>query len=227
MGTIKFISNYSSLPNMYEYLELLTYIAKKEGLFGSLKTSTLGISKELAISQQTISRKLREMENKGLIKRIASPNGMVISLDNKGREFLQKNYQQLSNVFKAKKTSITGTIKRGIGEGAYYVSQAQYQKQFKAKLGFNPYQGTLNIRINREELAQFLANKEKNEIDGFSTKTRTFGSITAYRIKINNIEASIVIPERTRHAEDIIEVIAPVNLRDSLKLDGKSKVKLS
>ncbi len=212
---------------MYEYLELLTYIAKKEGLFGSLKTSTLGISKELSISQQTISRKLKEMESKELIKRTASPNGMVISLDNKGRELLQKNYQELNHVFKVKKTSITGIIEKGIGEGSYYVSQAQYQKQFKAKLGFSPYQGTLNIRIDKEELTKFLANKEKIDINGFTTKTRTFGKIAAYKIKINNTEATIVIPERTRHADDIIEVVAPVNLRDSLKLDDSNKVKIS
>lgn len=212
---------------MYEYLELLLHIAKKEGLFGSLNSSTLRISKELSISQQTISRKLKEMESKELIKRTASQNGMVISLHNKGRELLQKNYQELSHVFKVKKTSITGIIEKGIGEGAYYVSQNRYQKQFKAKLGFSPYQGTLNIRIDEEELTKFLANKEKIKINGFTTKTRTFGEIVAYKIKLNNTEATIVIPERTRHAEDIIEVIAPLNLRDSLKLDANDKVKLS
>jgi len=212
---------------MHEYLELLLYITKKEGLFGSLKSSTLQISKELDISQQTISRKLREMENKGLITRLASPNGLTISLDNKGRELLQNNYQQLSQLFKTKKTSIQGIIQKGIGEGAYYVSQKQYQQQFKEKLNFNPFPGTLNLKINKEELAQFLANKQKINISSFTTKTRTFGQLTAYKVKTSNIEASIVIPERTRHAEDIIEVIAPINLRDELKLKEEDKVKLS
>lgn len=212
---------------MYEYLELLLYIAKKEGLFGSLRSSTLRISKEIGISQQTISRKLKEMENKGLITRSASPNGLVISLDNKGRDFLQKNYQDLNLIFKIKKKAITGIIQKGIGEGAYYVLQKQYQQQFKAKLGFNAFPGTLNLKINKEELAPFLANKKQIEINGFTTKTRSFGSIKAYKIKINNIESAIVKPERARHPEDIIEIIAPVNLRDSLKLNDNNKVKLS
>ena len=82
---------------MYEYLELLLYIAKKEGLFGSLKSSTLKISKELSISQQSISRKLREMENKSLIKRLTSPNGLIVSLDENGRAILQGQYKELSN----------------------------------------------------------------------------------------------------------------------------------
>src|SRR3989344_8590538 len=120
MSIITFISNYPFLPLMYDYLELLLYIAKKEGLFGSLKISTLKMSKELNIPQQTISRKLREMEDIALIKRTASPNGLTISMDSKGREALQKNYQQLNSIFRAKKTSITGIMKKGFGEGAYY-----------------------------------------------------------------------------------------------------------
>ena len=40
----------------------------------------------------------------------------------------------------------------------------------------------------KEEFDQFLLNKNKMIIDAFSTKTRTFGSIAAYKIRINNIE---------------------------------------
>lgn len=212
---------------MHEYSELLLYIAKKEGLFGSLQSSTLQISRELSISQQTISRKLREMEKKGLVKRLANPNGLTVSLDNKGREFLQSNYRALSQLFKAQKTTTSGTVEKGIGEGSYYVSQKQYQQEFKSKLGFNAFPGTLNLKINKEELAQFLANKQEIMINGFATKTRSFGSITAYKIKINGIEAAIVKPERARHPEDIIEIIAPVNLREELRLTDKTKLKLS
>lgn len=212
---------------MYDYLELLLYTAKKEGLFGSLKISTLKMSKELNIPQQTISRKLREMENESLIKRSASPNGLTISLDNKGREMLQKNYQQLNSIFKAKKTSIIGILKKGFGEGAYYVSQKQYQQRFKEKMGFEAYPGTLNLQINKEELLLFVSNSEPVKIEGFQTKERTFGSLTCYKVKIKNTDAAIVVPERTRHSEDMIELIAPVNLRDSLNLKENDKVKLS
>jgi len=212
---------------MYIYLELLLYISKKGGLFGSLETSTLKLSKELNISQQTISRKLREMETKQLIKRAVSPKGLILSLDNNGRDFLQKNYNELNQIFKINKTSITGIMQKGIGEGAYYVSQNQYQQQFKQKLGFIAFPGTLNLRINKEELAQLLAQKEHIKINSFTTKTRSFGALTCYKIKIAHIEAAIVKPERARHPEDTVEIIAPVNLRDSLKLKDNDKIKLS
>jgi len=212
---------------MYEYLELLLYIAKKEGLFGSLSTSTLKISKELNISQQTISRKLREMEKTDLIKRSASPNGLTISLNEKGIELLQENYKDLSIVFGAQKKEIKGTIQKGIGEGAYYVSQSKYQKQFKENLGFEAFPGTLNLKIKKEELAQLLANKQKIIIKGFETKERSFGKITCYKININKNQATIVKPERARHPEDIIEIIAGVNLRSLLKLQDNDQVKIN
>lgn len=227
ISNIKFISKYSFLAYMYEYLELLLHIAKKGGLFGSLKSSTLKISKELSISQQSISRKLREMENKGLIQRLASPNGLTVSLDGKGREFLQQRYKELSNIYGTKKIGIFGAVETGIEEGSYYVSQKQYQEQFKEKIGFNAFPGTLNLRVDKEKLAQFLANKEVVEIKGFNTKTRSFGALTCYKVRVNQIKGAIVKPERARHPEDIVEIIASVNLRDSLKLDDGHEIKLS
>jgi riboflavin kinase len=227
LSNVRFISKYSFLAYMYEYLELLLYIARKGGLFGSLGSSTLKISREVGISQQSISRKLREMENKGLVKRLVSPNGLKVSLDNKGREFLQKNYRELSDVFKAKKTEITGIVQKGIEEGSYYVAQKGYQQGFKGKLGFNAFPGTLNLKIDKEELMSFLADKEVIEIGGFVTKTRSFGGLSCYKIKVGNVDGAIVKPERARHPEDIIEIVAPVNLRDSLKLKDNSKLKLS
>ncbi|MBW2974729.1 CTP-dependent riboflavin kinase [Candidatus Woesearchaeota archaeon] len=211
---------------MYEYMQLLMYIAKKEGLFGSLKDSTLRISRETGISQQTISRKLQEMENKGLITRSATPKGLIVSLDKKGREILEERYRDLKGIFEAKKTAIAGIIQKGIGEGSYYISQKMYQKQIKAGFGFDAFPGTLNIRVNKEELASFLAGINPVRIKGFTTKTRTFGQITAYKIRINNIEGTIVKPERTRHAEDIIEVVAAVNLRDRLRLKDGDEIKI-
>lgn len=228
MSNIKFISKYSILTCMYEHLELLEYIAKNGGLFGSLKSSTSKISKELKISQQTISRKFRVMEQKGLIERFASPNGITASINDKGRELLQINYRELRCIFKSKKTKISGILQKGIGEGAYYVSQMEYQKQFRDKLGFSAFHGTLNLKINKEELIRFIANKAPIKINGFETKTRSFGYLTCYKIKIrDNLNAAIVKAERARHPEDIIEIIADVNLRDSLKLNDGDNVKIS
>ncbi len=53
----------------YNHLELLMYLADKSKLFIPLETSTNRIASDLKTSQQTISRKLREMEKQALIIR--------------------------------------------------------------------------------------------------------------------------------------------------------------
>ena len=211
---------------MYDYFEILMHIAKKGGLFGRLESSTAVIAKDLKISQQSVSRKLRDMEAKQLIKRNVRPDGISITINEKGRAFLKQNFDQLKNIF-AGKENIDGIVKIGIGEGAYYVSLAGYQNQFIKKLGFKAFNGTLNLQINRKDVDNFLSSLKEIEISGFSTKLRTFGSLKCYKIRINNFDAAIIIPERARRSEDIIELIAPVNLRDGLKLTDNDKVTIT
>ena len=201
------------------------YTARKRGLFDDLKSSTSEIASDLKVSQQTISRKLREMEIKGLIKREVLADGLRISIDDKGRDFLKNIFFDLRAVF-TKKNELSGYVSSGIGEGRYYVSLANYQKQFENKLNFRAYPGTLNLNVKKPDALNFLNNLKPITINGFKTKTRTFGSLTCYKIKLDSIQASIVVPERARHSEDIIEVIAPVYLRGKLKLKDGDKIKL-
>jgi riboflavin kinase len=43
--------------------------------------------------------------------------------------------------------------------------------------------------------------------------TQSFGECKCYRIKLNGIDAAVVQPERSRYPPELIEVIAPVQLR--------------
>lgn len=204
----------------------MLHIVKKGGLFTLLSTSTSKIAKDLRISQQTISRKLREMETLGLLTRNVSPKGLSIILTQKARDFLKQHFNELNIIF-SKKTGLVGIIETGVGEGKYYVALPAYQRQFKNKLNFKAFPGTLNLKTKKEDTLLFLNSSEPIKINGFTTKSRTYGSLTCYKVKIDNIEAAIVIPERARHGEDIIEVLAPVNLRKKLNLKDGTKIKLS
>ena len=210
---------------MYDHIEILMHIAKK-GLFDVIKTSTLKIASELDVSQQTVSRDLRDMEKLGLIKREATPNGISIMLDEKGIDFLKKHFNELGKIFERKK-ELYGFVTKGIGEGSYYVGLDGYQRQFRKKLGFKAYPGTLNIKVDEKDALSFLNLLELIDINAFSTKKRTYGPLKCYKIKINGISAAIVVPERARHGKEIIEVIAPVYLRDKLGLKENQKIRLT
>ena len=210
---------------MHEFMTLLEYIAEKAGSFGSLETSTSVIANDLTTSQQTISRKLIEFENGGLILRKTTPRGMTLQLDEKGRDILEKKFRLLSGVFKKGNDSLSGELTTGLGEGAYYVDQEPYQEQFLSKLGFRAFPGTLNLTMEESQLAK-LGGKEKISITGFEAKERTFGALTCYRALLHKQEVAIAVPDRTTHSKEILEVIAPDNLRDTLGLKDGDTIKV-
>lgn len=110
-----------------------------------------------------------------------------------------------------------------MGEGRYYVSIEGYRRQFKEKLGFDPYPGTLNLKIPREEMyfRSRLDEEEGIKIEGFKTEERTFGDVKAFKCRVKGVEGAVVIPQRTHYPKNVLELIAPVRLREVLSLkDG-------
>lgn len=208
---------------------LLLHLAKKTRLFNSVKTSTGEISSEFQVSQQTVSRKLRELKQKGLITLAASPQGCEISLSEKGIAEIKMHFFELKAFFESRKKmrELEGTVSLGFGEGKYYISRKQYLEQFKELLGFKPFFGTLNLLVEEQKLAGFLLNSKPIFIRGFSTKERSFGSLKAFKISIMGVQGAIIIPERTKHAKNTIEIIAPVFLRKKFRLKENSRIKIS
>ncbi len=193
----------------------------------TFSSSTLKIAQSLGISQQSVSRNLRELKRKGLIELETSPRGINARPSKQGLGILKADYIELKNVFEPKKAlSLQGILTKGLGEGSYYMSLSPYVKQFEQKLGFKPFAGTLNLIIDEAELFAFLSGLEGTKISGFKTKDRTFGSIKAFRVKVGAETAAIIFPERSTHPPDQIEVIAGSNLREKLRLKEGSKVVL-
>ena len=81
-----------------------------------------------------------------------------------------------------------------MGEGKYYTEQKGYVEQFKEKLGFIPYPGTLNVEIEYVERnkLRLLKNYGGIIIDDFKTKNRTFGKVLCSHSKILGPKVSLV-----------------------------------
>lgn len=211
-------------------LYFLLYLAQKIGLQGAGEMTTRKIAEELAVSQQTASRKLHEFAEEELIVRQVTPKGITVRLTQKGREKLQALYGALSGIFDAdrQKVPLAGTVKEGLGEGRFYMSQEGYTKQFQEILQFVPYAGTLNLAVDKNAAEMFLGGKQQYSIQGFTTKERTFGALLCYKIQIitknKNINGAVIVPERSVHSFNTHEIIAPMYLRDVLKLKNGSEV---
>lgn len=197
------------------------------------KISTEYLSNKLWISQQTASRYLIELERKGWIDRKVTPEGSLIKIEEAGAVELQKLYANLKILMeKSYPPSVTlqGTVFTGLGEGAYYVNKPDYKKQIMAKLGFEPYPGTLNVKLTQDyeiKTRQDLEAYPAIDVVGFQNQDRSFGLVKCYPALIGGkIRGAFLTATRSHYDTSVLEIIAPVCLRKQLNLKDGSKVKV-
>lgn len=184
------------------------------------------LAKLMGISQQSASRLIITLSSKNYINRVLENRRQNISLTEKGLDLLFSELDSLSRILNMSDSiTIEGEVKGGLGEGRYYISRKFYIIQFQSKLGFIPYLGTLNIKVDSsfENELRRLRNSSGIHIEGFKTEDRTFGPVKAFRAWIMDTECAAILPERTVHT-DVLELISKEYLRDKLELRDNSKV---
>ncbi|MEM0146395.1 MAG: DUF120 domain-containing protein [Conexivisphaerales archaeon] len=198
-----------------------------------VKIKTADLAAKLGKSQQAASIYLITLEREGLIEKQSSRDGTVVKITQSGLDQLVTVYLLLRNELEESPTSIVleGSVFSGMGEGAYYMSLPKYKEQFLKKLGFEPFPGTLNLKIDlrhimeREKLEQYKHLGIK--IEGFSDGARTYGALWCFHCLIESIRGAVVLIERTHYDISVVEVISPVNFRKELSLNDGDRVKIT
>jgi len=212
---------------------MLYKLAELGAYHRTVKVSTQYMAEKLGGSQQTASRYLIRLDNLGWISRSITPEGCLIKLTNVGKTQLNNLYSKLKVIVESThplSVTLEGVVFSGLGEGAYYIGQDGYRKQFIEKLGFDPYPGTLNVKLTadydiktRHELEGYPAV----EIKAFKDESRTFGPAKCYPTFINNkAKGALMFAFRTHYDSSVLEIIAPQYLRNQLKIKDGQKVKL-
>lgn len=212
---------------------MLIKLAEVGAYHRRVKASTQYLAERTGVSQQTASRQLIFLDSMGWIKRSITPEGCLISLTDVGKAQLRNVYSKLRVIIEGAhplSMTVEGVVFRGLGEGAYYVKQEGYQKQFSEKLGFHPYPGTLNVKLTSDydiETREELQNYPAVEIDGFKDHSRTFGPVKCYPTLINNkAKGAVIFALRSHYNSSVLEIIAPRYLRSQLRIVDNQKVKL-
>jgi riboflavin kinase len=215
-------------------LVALKAVALAGGLSGVAALSCAGLGETLGVSDQTASRRLRRLADAGLVDREVTGDGQRVSLTDDGAARLRREYADYRRLFADETLALAGAVTGGMGEGRHYISLDGYMRQFRERLGYEPYPGTLNVALDdrsvraRAEIEAF----EAVPIDGWADEERTFGPATCYAATVERADgdayegAHAIVPERTHHDEDQIEVIAPDRLRDELALADGDRVVL-
>ena len=129
----------------------------------------------------------------------------------------------------AKTLSLRGTVQAGKAEGSEFLRLTWVRKQIASKLGFTPFPGTLNIKLNEDDVAnlkKILKEAQPIEI----VPEAHFCRGKCYKTSINDeFACAILIPEVPNYPDNLIEIVSPDNLRKKLRLaDGDTvEVKMS
>ena len=194
--------------------------------FTEITSSRLGES--VGISQQAASREILRLAEQRLIERQIGKKGQKLMISETGLELLKKEYLEYKLLFEpTKKLQIHGTVFSGLGEGKYYISQQRYMLQFRKRLLFRPFEGTLNVRVAPSDMPLFerLTYSAGITIQGFVSKGRTFGDVKCFIAKMQETECAIILPVRT-HYTDVMEIIAKEHLRSVQNLSDGDVVEI-
>jgi riboflavin kinase len=121
-----------------------------------------------------------------------------------------------------KRIELSGTVFYSRGEGKKFLELPWVKRQIKQKLGFTPYPGTLNIMLSEESVKRKKLLKKAHSIKVYPADGYCSG--TLIKAFIGKLKCAIVAPEVTGYPKDVLEIIAPANLRETLQLEDGGEV---
>ena len=121
-----------------------------------------------------------------------------------------------------KRIKLSGTVFSGGGEGKKFLELQWVKRQITEKLGFVPYSGTLNVKLSEEsakrrKLLEKAPSVKICPADGYCNGL-------LFKALIGTLECAIVVPEVAGYPKNLLEIIASVNLRETLQLKDGSEV---
>ena len=214
-------------PRSYgEALAVLKVLALAGADHAPVLLTSRELGEKIGVSQQAADRYLVALEKRGLITRSLAQRRQRLLLTPTALDLLRAEYHSYRRIFEGPaKISFTGVVASGLGEGRYYLSQPGYVVQFTERLGYSPYPGTLNVRVDSEALRKVSLVEVWSgiRIDGFQASGRTFGGATCFPARMNGHTCHLIHPDRT-HYKDVVEFVAPECLREALPVKDDDAV---
>lgn len=120
--------------------------------------------------------------------------------------------------------TVTGRVFSGMGKGKYYVGHPEYQRRFRDTLGYTPYPGTLNLKLEDISLIRKLReirSADGIQMEGFTLGGESFSALTCFEGELRGQRVTLLFIDVTYYNETVAELISPAYLRGKLGLrDG-------
>jgi len=218
-----------------QYVITLAHLLKFGKGRASIEITTTELGSIIDRSQQSASKYLVELEKAGLLERSKAGQKFRIIITDRGIDEVLNLHETLKSsveIFERSGLQLDGKVVSGMGEGAYYMSLDGYRRQFNEKLGYEPYAGTLNLKLLNQSsmrMRNMMDNYPSIFVRGFADSSRSYGWVKCYPAVVNDgalDKAAVIVLERTHYDNSMVEVIAPVCIKDSLGIKNGDSVKV-
>ena len=120
------------------------------------------------------------------------------------------------------KVQVAGRVFSGMGKGRYYVGHPEYQRRFKECLGYAPYAGTLNLKLEDGATVQTLKeirSRDGLKVEGFTLGGESFSPLSCFDGELRGERVTLLFIDVTYYNETVAELISPTYLRGKLGLN--------
>ena len=121
-------------------------------------------------------------------------------------------------------TTIRGVVRRGQGQGRAFTQLDWVREQFRGKLGFEPYPGTLNLQVE-DGAARAAAQAQPGIL--IEPTSAEYCTAKCLRVRINGrVDATWIMPDVPNYPDDLVELMAPFALREELGVEDGDEVSI-
>lgn len=122
--------------------------------------------------------------------------------------------------------TLEGRLCSGLGEGAMFTGLDWVARQFREKLGYEPHPGTLNLSLAGEAWAS--AHGRMQQAAGIAIDPPAgFCAAKCFEVWIDDcIKGAAILPDVAGYPADKLEIVAPVAVRQALRLRDGDRVTL-
>ncbi|HBA40672.1 MAG TPA: hypothetical protein DCZ05_13320 [Deltaproteobacteria bacterium] len=123
---------------------------------------------------------------------------------------------------------ITGVIFSDLGQASSFMALDWVQKALRDGLGFSPFPATLNLRLESDQ-AMAVWQEVKSEMRGIDIipPDPSFCKARCFLVEIEGKQkGAVLLPEVEGYPANKVEVIAPVRLKDELRVRDGGRVTL-
>ena len=110
--------------------------------------------------------------------------------------------------------SLEGIVTTGLGQGAQFMAIPWVRDAVCRLIGFDPYPGTLNVKLLDAGTVAAWRQIQAGPALRLAPPPPEGCGARLFRVTVApDIAAAIIVPDETGHAENLLELIAPIHVR--------------